>query len=253
MAVIDRPVRIPKLAFHLIWDLADLGEPHPVVGTNNYYMTSEFQAEMEVRALGRLAQLGLASDGLVDRRLNGTLRAIAECDSQFYAWSTFHDRDDSGAILLAAAGPDAVRLITDHEIVQLEPISPSRLAEQFVATLPDVPGAGIRPMAVSRAAYGPRDFDAQDPLAEARVSGSAEYLRELMRAERDAVHQLYVAVRDRAGARRRSLPLSAIDLADEGRVLTYLTDSDDGEEEINLVSGTSRKLVAVLEATVDGL
>ncbi|MFD8497326.1 ESX secretion-associated protein EspG [Amycolatopsis sp. NPDC059657] len=93
----------------------------------------------------------------------------------------------------------------------------------------------------------------RDGLAEPRRPGSEDYLRELMHARRDAVHQLYAAVRDRSGARRRSLPLSAIDLTDEGRILTYLTDNDEGEEEINLVSATPRKLVAILAATLDEL
>ncbi|MBP2331281.1 hypothetical protein JOF56_011666 [Kibdelosporangium banguiense] len=75
-----------------------------------------------------------------------------------------------------------------------------------------------------------------------------------MRADRDALHQLYAAVRGRSGSRRRSLPLSAIDLTDRGRVLTFLTmNPSTGQKQINLVPGTRANLASVLKATCDGL
>jgi hypothetical protein len=56
-----------------------------------------------------------------------------------------------------------------------------------------------------------------------------------MGADRDAVHQIYTAVRDRSGHRRRSLPLSAVDLTGQGRILTYVNDDGNGQEQINVL------------------
>lgn len=245
MGVIDEPVRIPRLAFLTAWELAGTGPPHPVLGINDYYMTDEFRSELQRRTLDILAGLGLAAHGSLTWRFRETLTAIARADRQVYSWTGGPRDEDSGAILVAALGADAVRLVTDGQVIALDPVAPDLLAEHLVETLPDVPGAPVRALTVWRSEFtGPGEPD--DPLA-GRSSGPAGRLRELMRAERDAVHQLYTAIRGGDGARRRSTPLSAIDLTGQGRVLTF-AEAGAGEERIHLISGTPGNLVASLGA-----
>jgi hypothetical protein len=74
-----------------------------------------------------------------------------------------------------------------------------------------------------------------------------------MRTERDAVHQIYAAVRGSRDGRRRSVPLSAVDLSHYGRVVTFLSTGTSQQDIINLVPGTSGKLVSLLKATINGL
>ncbi|MFD2415392.1 ESX secretion-associated protein EspG [Amycolatopsis pigmentata] len=252
MTVIDRPLRLPRLAFLTAWELQGLGTPHPIVGVNDLYLTDEFRADILRRTLARLTDLDLATPNGLKPALQHTLTTIASATRELYAWSSFRN-GDTGAILLASRGDHAVRLITDGTAIHLDPIDPNQLTQHFVETLPDVPGARVRPITITNTDYN-GDRDRGDPLAEPNVAEQqAAYLRELMRTERDAVHQMYAAVRDSQDVRHRSVPISAIDLSHRGRVVTFLSDGDGGPDAINLVSGTPTKLISVLKATLSGL
>ncbi|MCU1687736.1 MAG: secretion-associated protein EspG [Amycolatopsis sp.] len=254
--MIEKAVRVPRLALLTAWEWEGLGEPHPVLGTNNYYMTDEFRADLQRRTHETLTRLGLASDGVLTPRFRTTLTTLARADRQYYSWTNFPRRsDDDGAILVAALGRDAVRLITDDTVVQLDPVSTDGLPGHFLDALPAAPAAGLRPMWVPKAT-----FDGVDDGSQARplVDNSARNsdlmrLRELMRADRDAVHQIYAAKRDPSGNRVRSLPLSAIDLTGQGRILTYVNDDGDGLQQINVFPGNRRNMLSTLDATIDGL
>ncbi|WP_345390117.1 ESX secretion-associated protein EspG [Amycolatopsis samaneae] len=252
--MLDRPVRMPRLAFLVAWQLEELGEPHPVIGPNNYYMTDEFRTTLRQRSLDGLARLGLASaGGVLTPDFRQTLTTIARPGREFYSWSNFPDRsEDDGAILVAALGHDAVRLITDQRTVRLDPVPAERLCEHFVETLPDVPGADVRPLHVAATDFAdPGGRREDDPFAE--PDREAERLWEIMRADRDAAHQLYAAARDGSGARNRSLPISAVDLTARGRVLTYLDRDERGGRRINLFPGNRENLLTSLGATIDTL
>ena len=252
MTVIDRPVRLPRLAFLTAWELQSLGTPHPVVGINDLYLTDEIRADILRRTLARLTDLGLATPNGLKPPLQRTLATLASARREFYAWNSFRN-GDAGAILVASSGNDAVRLIADGATVHLDAIDGDQLAQHFVETLPDVPGARVRSIAVPTSDFnGGHDYG--DPLAEPSVTQQqAARLRELMEAERDAVHQLYAAVRDDQGVRHRSVPMSAIDLSHRGRVMTFLSGEDQRRDIINLVPGTPAKLISVLKNTIDGL
>jgi ESX secretion-associated protein EspG len=252
VTVIDRPVRLPRLAFLAAWELQGLGSPHPVVDINDLYLTDEMRADIQRRTLARLTDLGLATPHGLQPPLQRTLATIASATREFYAWTSFRD-GDAAAILVASNDDGAVRLITDGAVVHLDPIDGDKLAQHFVETLPDVSAAQIRSTAINRTVYvGDHDFG--DPLAEPSATQQrAARLRELMRAERDAVHQMYAAIRDGHDGRRRSVPLSAVDLSHYGRVLTFLSTGVSGEDVINFAPGTRAKLISVLKATINGL
>jgi hypothetical protein len=252
--VVDSAVVLPKMAFVTVWELENLGEPHPVIGPNNYYMTDEFRAELHRHTYASLEELGLAAEGLVSEELRRTMHVIASSDRQFYGWSsTAHGGDD--AILVAALGRDAVRIATDDEVILLDPIPAETLTEHFVEALPEVPAAHVMPVTVPESQLDdPSGFTNSSPLAQLADTGPVDYLNNVMRAQRDAVHQLYAAVRGRSGERRRSMPLSAIDLTGQGRVFTFLNKHPKtGQKQINLLPGTPANLISVLEATCGNL
>ena len=89
------------------------------------------------------------------------------------------------------------------------------------------------------------DMGHTDPLAE---PGAADELRTQLSAPRDAAHQLYGAV-TYDGARRRSKPLTAIDVSGLGRILVFL----DAEDRVHRLPGTPGALVDALRATWKGL
>ena len=193
---------------------------------------------------------------MLTRAFQHTLTVLAQSSHEFYSWTHLPRSGDAGAILVAALGSNAVRLVTDHAVVLIDPIDPDRLPEHLVETLPTVPGATVQPITVSRSEYdsaanldNATDLDNADPLAEP-ADGPVRRLANLVHADRDAAHQIYVATRHGDGPRRRSVPICALDITNQGRVLTFIGyDSDGKANQIHLTSGTPTNLVATLNAT----
>ncbi|MET7998511.1 ESX secretion-associated protein EspG [Amycolatopsis sp. NPDC005232] len=253
MTIIDRPVRLPRPVFLVAWTVAELGEPPIVVGPDQTYRTDEAEATLRRRALDALYDRGLAtSAGELARPWRATLDVLANPAREMYSWSNFRDGADDGAILVAESGRDAVRLITDHRVVQLDPIPAREAAEHLVDALPTRPPARLAPMSVPKAHFedAGRDYESDNPLTE--MSHEADELRRLMRAGRDAAHQLYVATRDDAGRRTRSTPMSVLDLTDRGRVLTFIGNTH-GEARINVHPGHRAHLIEALHLASNAL
>ncbi|GAA1035507.1 MULTISPECIES: ESX secretion-associated protein EspG [Amycolatopsis] len=245
MTIIDRPLRMPRSVFLALWHAEDLGKVPVVVEDTPMYLTEEGAAERAKRTRDLLAQLGETAA----EALRGTLRLLATARHEVYGWTDFGThQEDNGAILVAASGKEAVRLITDAESVQLDPVSPRELAACLVMAMPDCPPAAVRVMQVSREYYD--GGGSADPLAE--EGGDADELRYLMRAPRDAVHLLHAAVRDGRGERSYSSPLSVIDLRGRGRVLSFQS-TKDGAAQISVYPGNRASLIDAVDRTLAGL
>ncbi|MBB4689691.1 ESX secretion-associated protein EspG [Amycolatopsis jiangsuensis] len=255
MNILDRPVRLPRPVFLMSWKLAELGALPVVVEPDQTYRTDDGATAFRQRALDELARLGLIDrDGALIPQYRATLEVLARARREVYSWSNLRDASvQAAAILTAESGRDAIRLITNHEVIQLDPIRPRALVESLVDTLPNGRPARIRPLCVPKGHYDDagRDYGRDDPLTE--DAADADELRRLMRAERDAIHQLYAATRDNAGERTRSTPLSAIDLTRVGRILSFVNDGPGGAPQINLYPGHRAHLVDALTLTLGAL
>jgi hypothetical protein len=152
-------------------------------------------------------------------------------------------------VLVASRGRDAVRVIVNDQVVVFEPIEAEWLASSLLETLPDVEGAAIRSVSVRQEVYENPNARPANPLAEPPDTRDADLLLDTMAAQRDGMHQLYAAVRDREGSRIRSSPVTAIDLTGRGRVLTYLSRDD----YVVLAPGTPREIVKTLNDTAGTL
>ncbi|MEV5718512.1 ESX secretion-associated protein EspG [Amycolatopsis mediterranei] len=229
MAVIDRPVVLPKLAFLTAWSMLDIGELPPAFGTGLQHWTSTGgRRELESRTMAALSDLGLARNKRLNELWRSTVAVLAGAGREYYAFSNFAG-GRACSVLIAAGEGDAIRAIVDENVVALEPIEDKWFATALLDTLPDVPGAGVR-----------RTVVAQDEL---------DSINEVIRRPRSAVHQIYVARRDSDGERRRSMPISAIDLEESGRVLVYT----DGDDNLVMIPGTAREFVLTLNNTYAGL
>ncbi|MEW2502946.1 ESX secretion-associated protein EspG [Amycolatopsis sp. NPDC047767] len=250
MTIIDKPVRMPRSAFFVAWKLAELGDLPAAVDPDDSYSTAEFAKELTRRSLSRFTALRLATgDGRLTPEFRATLRLLAVPKREFYSWTAFGSHpEDNGAVFVATAGPDAVRLITDNRSIQLDPIRPRDVAASLVDTLPGCAPARIQQLRVPTAYL---EGTHADPMSE--LSGVADEMRYLMRAERVAVHKLYAAIRDGDGDRVRSTPLTVYDLAHTGRVLAFTSDTNDGELEANMCAGSRTNLIDALNLTRDGL
>lgn len=244
MTIIDRPLRMPRSVFLALWHAEDLGKVPVVVEDTPMYLTEEGAAERAKRTRDLLNELGETAA----EALRGTLKLLATARHEVYGWTDFGThQEDNGAILVAATRQEAVRLITDAEFVQLDPVSPHELAACLVMAMPECPPTAVRVMRVRREYY---DNGGADPLAE--EGGDADELRYLMRAPRDAVHQLHAAVRDERGERSYSSPLSVIDLRGRGRVLSFQS-TRDGAAQISVYPGNRASLIDAVDRTLAGL
>jgi hypothetical protein len=81
--------------------------------------------------------------------------------------------DDDGAILVAALGRAAVRLLTDDTVVQLDPVSTDGLPGHFLDALPEAPAAGVRPMWITKSTFdGADDGSPVTPLATTHAAAT---------------------------------------------------------------------------------
>ena len=244
MAVIDRPIIMPKLAFLTAWSMVELGELPPAFGASLHnWVTADGRRELEVRAMTALTDLGLARNNRLNGLWRSTTAVLAGAGREYYAFSNFAD-GRSCSVLLAARGGDAVRAIVDDNVVSLEPVQDKWFATALLDTLPDCPAATIPGTVAAK----PAQSD-QSPSLEHAIGEEAGYLDEVMQRPRRAIHQIYVARRDSAGERHRSMPITAIDLVDSGRVLVY----SDPEDRVVLIPAGAREFVATLNNTYAGL
>jgi hypothetical protein len=230
VAVIDRPIVLPKLAFLTAWSMVETSELPPAFGTSLHnWVTADGRRELEIRAMAALTDLGLARNNRLNGLWRSTAAVLGGADREYYAFSNFAD-GRSCAVLLAARDGDAVRAIIDDNVVSLGPVRDKWLATALLDTLPDVPAAKVSPTVVTKSAQN-------------------GYLDEVMQRPRRAVHQIYVARRDSAGERHRSMPITAIDFEESGRILVY-PDSDDN---VVLIPAGAREFVSTLNKTFASL
>jgi ESX secretion-associated protein EspG len=241
VAVIDRPIILPKLAFLTAWSMVEVGELPAAFGTGlHHWATADGRRELETRAMAALTDLGLARNNRLNGLWRSTAAVLAGAGREYYAFSNFAD-GRSCSVLLASRDGDAVRAIIDDNVISLEPVQDKWFATALLDTLPEIPAAKIPPTVVAKSGDG---------LAMAHSNGeNHSYLDEMMRRPRRAIHQIYVARRDFGGERRRSMPVTAIDVDESGRVLVYL----DAEDNVVMISATAREFVSTLNKTYEDL
>jgi hypothetical protein len=243
VSIIDKPVRMPRPVFLASWELAGLADPPVVIGPDQTYRTDEATAELRQGTIDLLARLGLARANALTQQYRATLTLLATAQQELYSWSNFPRAGNDGAIHVAASGPQAVRLITDHQVIQLDPIQPRNLPMSLVETLPNYAPARILRLQVPTAYL---DGTNADPLSE--KSGQADEMRHLMRAERAGVHKVYAAIR-RDGERIRSAPLTVYDLTRSGRILAFTGENG----EATVCPGSRTELAGAVNRAVNGL
>jgi hypothetical protein len=229
--------------------MLDVGEMPPAMGTNlHYWTTAEARRTLETRTLAELTKLGLARNGRLNVLWRNTLTLLGSADREYYAFTNFSG-GQSCSVLVASGGGDALRAIISDDVVALEPVEDQWHATALADVLPDVSGAAVRPVTMAKSFYEDPHAGPRDIFADPADTRDRDYLVEVMRRDRAAVHQLYAARRE-DGQRVRSSPITAIDLAEDGgRVLTYAT----GDEQIVMQPGTPREVVRTLNNTMNGL
>lgn len=240
---------LPKAALLIAWEWERHGPPPAVLGADNLWLGDETRKRLEENVLDVLASLRLAAGGTLTREFRDVLRVLAKGAHQFTAWLGDIEANESGAVLVAATGPDALRLIRKDDTVRIDVVEPSRLAESLVDVLPPVPPARISAVSIPEARFSGRaveeSYDLDDPTAD-RGRDPLPWARRLMAARRTGLHQCYAVNRG-----IRSAPITAVDVAGTGRVLTYVYPGR--ERMVSFQPGTRAALTDALYATLNGL
>lgn len=240
---------LPKAALLTAWEWERHGPPPAVLGADNLWLGDETRKRLEENVLDVLASLRLAAGGTLTREFRDVLRVLAKGAHQFTAWLGDIEANESGAVLVSAAGPDALRLIRKDDTVRIDVVEPSGLAESLVDVLPPVPPARISAVSIPEARFSGRavedSYDLDDPTVD-RGRDPLPWARRLMAARRTGLHQCYAVNRG-----IRSAPITAVDVAGTGRVLTYVYPGR--ERMVSFQPGTRGALTDALYATLNGL
>ncbi|GAA1250183.1 ESX secretion-associated protein EspG [Prauserella halophila] len=240
MAVLDRPVTLPRVIALYAWELEELGEAHPILGARETYIHVDRTGEAERQALGLLQDLGLSDGQMPTRELRVALRVLRSPVRELYSHSKIHTRD--GGTLefksaAAVAGDVGVALEVRGDMVTLSRFDADDLVDGFLSELPALRPAQIPELHTTRRDYELRDEN-HDMFA-ARESPEKR-IEKLVKAPRLGVHQVFVAGRTTGGGHERSLPFTLIDARDQGRILTF-TDPGGGIHCLPADSGTLTK------------
>lgn len=242
---------LPRYAFIKAWEWGGYGKPHPVAGADDLWVDDSAKQLLRREVDGLLEKAGAAVNGTPTPEFRRKLAILARAERECYGWISHHG--ESGAALVAAAGGEAVRLVRDDKVVVVDPVPADDLAGALVEVLPAAASADIGAMAVPASRYfeeRPARREDYELTLESRYDrpDPAARVQALMNAPRSGTHQLYTAARDRTGQRRRTRPVTVIDLAEAGRILTCVEQPPNAEPVLNCVPGTRRALLAALAA-----
>ncbi|MFD8497644.1 ESX secretion-associated protein EspG [Amycolatopsis sp. NPDC059657] len=236
-----KPLLLPKLAFLQAWEWENLGTPPAVIGMVESWMSGDTKHRFEDKVLDVLAEVGVAAGGTLTHDFRDTLAVLASGRRKFTAWAGDVTTGETGGVLVAIDGHSAVRLLREDKVVRIDSLPAEYAAESLVDALPSARPAGLDPVAIPKSEYAAeRGYDFEMPTGY----DAAERVRTLMAAPRSGMHQLYAS-----SGERRSSPITVVDVAREGRVLTYVS----GESMINFLPGTRENLVETLYATSDAM
>ncbi|WP_410655219.1 ESX secretion-associated protein EspG [Amycolatopsis sp. lyj-112] len=253
--MLDEPVTVPRLAVAQAWEWERIGPVHPVIGPVDVWVEPDAEGELEELTRQALAQPGFYE--LRRGRIAGWFRdlmlAIASSSYECYGFSA----DRTGrhrSILAVPSGKHGALITVEDDRLTLEQVRGAKVIRSVVEALPTYSAATVVEQAVPRTEYLARmnddsyildtenDYTAVDP---------ADELRTLIAEKRQASHQLYVAARAN-GIRRASVPLTAIDTANHGRILTYLRPGT-GDLEIAWGPGSPAYITETLYNTLEAL
>jgi len=131
--MLHRRAELSLLAYDVSWEQAGVGPKHSALSTPSPGVTVEERQELVPKAMDELAAAGLVHRGRIDGDLLDTWTVLACARREFYGWFT-PDGVAEHAVVVAAAGEDAVIGVTDGAALALTPIRPTALAVACAGT-----------------------------------------------------------------------------------------------------------------------
>jgi hypothetical protein len=209
-----------------------VGEPHITLAPDAMWLDSEEEDQAARAAEQELTRYGLIGPRGLDVELLDSLAVLVRPKVEFYAW--FHAGDTLRAVLSAAIGREALHAVRVGEQITLRQIKSNELVDALLAELPDtaplrfqsisLPLSEVR-AALNRPAEGSYPRNAGTPNAAPDI----RLLQRLMNMPVSGTGQLFAAVRDELGRRRRvQHPIRVVD-TNQGRLQNVTTGKPGGE------------------------
>ena len=257
-------VRLSAATFELIWQYLRLGEMPTAL-----YVPPEGATVAERQAVGRAAIDELAEQDLLvgrdelDEEVAGLFRLLARPADEFYGWFV---RADGSAFsgLVAVHQRRAAMAILDNGRAWVAPVAPTTPAQALIGIAPrgrpvtaksiTVPADEFTvPTEPTEPAGRRSDFEAARGVLEDNIPESHDSdvnrLRALVAEPDRGRAQLFVALRDRAGRRRKSArPIYYLD-TEAGRWLLHFTSRHGGEPWLTAAPGSAEALTHALYDT----
>lgn len=238
---VQRTMLLPALAFLQAWEWEIRSDPPTALGRNNHWCSGETKRQLEDQTLDVLAAAGLAAGGTLAPELRETLATLAR-GYRLSAYVGDIHNDRTGTAVVAVSGRDAVRAVCADDLIRIDSMPAEAAAEQLIEVLPAMPPARLDPIAIPKSGYRPdgpvmnERYEFSMPTRQPRRD-PGERPRKLMAAPRLGVHQLYVG---------EGAPVTIVDVAGEGRVVTFLSQAPREEPKVNFVPGTREYLIGLL-------
>lgn len=193
-------VEISLQSYKAMLEEHNLGEPHiTLVGENKWYPEDE-RRQLRDSTNAELERLGLSRGGRLSGDFLDTVQVLQRPGSEFYTWANVNGSHVT--VRTAVLGRDAVLAITNGETLFLWPTRSESAAPDLVAQLPDTPRANVHSMSCAEA-----DYDAVvagNPRQNGGSARDAKQIARWLKAPRVHAGQLYAAIRDSSGTRRRT-------------------------------------------------
>lgn len=208
-------------------------------------------AQATVRAGEELNRAGLFDpDRGVHPDLLDTFRALAKPAVEFFGWIGDRQRAKPVSALATATGTEGVLAVLNGNALGLHPVRPDTLADALVAQLPAAPAGHGQSITVPASDIdgagctgGDEEFSV---FAGQQRNPAVQQLKRLVAQPRASASQLYVAVRDELGRRRRCpFPLNVID-TDTGRWFVHRQHAAGGQVWLTAAPATPQTVVAKL-------
>ncbi|HVW40282.1 MAG TPA: ESX secretion-associated protein EspG [Amycolatopsis sp.] len=238
---VQRTVLLPALAFRQAWEWEIRAAPPTALGRNDHWLSSDAKRQLEDKTLDVLAAVGLAAGGTLVHDFRDTLATLAR-GYRFSAYVGDIHNDRTGTAVVAASGPVAVRAICANDLVRIDPVPAEAVVESLIEVLPAMSPARLDPLAIPKSRYRP-DGPMRSENYEFSMSGHpqrdpAERPRKLMAAPRLGMHQLYAGDAE---------PVTIVDVAGEGRVITFVTQAPREEPKVHFLPGTREHLIGSIK------
>jgi hypothetical protein len=214
--VLHNPVEISLQTYETLLGQHNLGDIHPTLVRGAKWYLPEERKRLAADAHAEVDKLGLLRGGRLDGDFLDTLRLLQRPAVEYYSWVKTNDRQRT--VRTARSERDAVVVVAVNDTLFLSPTRPENIAADFAAQLPDTKAAHTHSLNCA-------ESDLHVLMGGGTLTGAGPSIRDAkkvlqwLKAPHLHYGQLYAAIFDAQGGRRRNpKPPGWMD-TDQGRLL----------------------------------